>query len=411
MTPPHLVDRDIVLLGSAPWQTPGPLNCHHIAQRLAADNRVLYIESPGLRTPSLASGSDLHRIARRLRSWVRERWCGPTEVAPNLHTIAPLIAPFHGRSRPGGARIEKTNRQMFRRAVARGVKALDFRDPILWSFLPVGCWLLDDNGKEKFAATVYHCVDDYAGNPGVDTESARDQEAALAAAADVIFATSAPLAAQLATITDRDIVTVPNVAEAERFLTSPTKPEPTDLAEVPHPRAGFVGNLAGYKVDLELLREVAARLPHVHFVLVGPEGSGDPDTDLRTLRQLDNVHLLGARDYAHIPAYVHAFDACLIPFRRALVTDASFPLKTFEYLATGKPVVATQLASLASAELGEVVSFADGADAFVTAVQEAVTDTDPQRRAARQERARRESWDVRFPQISQRVAQSLALSR
>lgn len=307
-----------------------------------------------------------------------------------------MIAPFHS-----SARIERTNRSLLRSAVRRATKQLGFRDPVLWSFLPVGSWLLD-HGE---CGIVYHCVDDYAGNPGANPEQIGRQEEMLCKRAQLIFATSTPLAKRLQTLTETPVVTVPNVAEVEHFAEARTPPE--DLAAVPRPRVGFIGNLAGYKVDVELLREIAARMPEVEFVLIGPVGSGDPSTSLSAITQLANVRSFGARPYDEVPAYVHGCDVCIIPFRRSPLTDSAFPLKTFEYLAAGKPVVATPLMSLRDAQLGDDIRFAGGADDFLAALTEALAEDDPDAVARRRAVAQQNSWAIRFPEISSHARAAL----
>ena len=93
-----LRNRDIILIASAPWKTHGMLNCHYIAKRLARDNRVLYVESPGLRTPSPFHRDDLLKVFDRLRGWFRCRVDGPVRVMRGLHVLSPLCFPFQGFS-------------------------------------------------------------------------------------------------------------------------------------------------------------------------------------------------------------------------------------------------------------------------------------------------------------------------
>ena len=351
-----LENRHIVILASAPWQNVGPVNCHHIATRLAARNKVLFVESPGLRFPRLTHRADLQKVGRRLSAWVRSVGRAPPLVRPNLFVLSPLAAPFHGRG------LARRFNQMLRRACVRAARRLGFGSPIIWSFLPTGLPLvgcLDEEG------VIYHCVDYYAGNPGVDANAIERHEAELALAADLCLATSRPLARRLQNLGAR-VKCVPNVAEVERFRAPPDR-LPEDVAGLPSPVMGYVGNVASYKTDLRLLAGLARGRPRWSLVIVGPLGVGDPSTDPAELRSLPNVHLLGPRRPEEVPGYIHAMDVCLIPFRRNAVTDASLPLKTFEYLAAGKPVVATPLPALTAEPVAEVVAFAEGPDGFITA--------------------------------------------
>jgi len=121
---------------------------------------------------------------------------------------------------------------------------------------------------------------------------------------------------------------------------------PAELAALPAPRIGFVGAISAYKLDLTLLETLARRHPHWSFVLIGPVGEGDPSTDVAALAALGNVHLLGTRPYNALPAYLKGLDLGLLPLRLTPYTQAMFPMKFFEYLAAGLPVVATAIDAL-----------------------------------------------------------------
>jgi glycosyltransferase involved in cell wall biosynthesis len=393
-----LAGRDIVILGSAAWETVGPLNCHHIARRLAERNRVLFVESPGLRSLSLRHGPDLAKLSDRLFGLVQGVLGGPRRVEAGLRVLSPAVLPF---LRSSGA--EPLNAALLARACRRGCHRLGFSHPVLWSFLPTAGALADALAPR---ALIYHCVDDYAGNPGVDAARIERKERRLSSAADLCLATSRPLAERLAGMGAR-VACVPNVAEVGRFGAS-TGQAPDDVARLPRPVIGYVGNVASYKVDLDLVRELAERRADCSFALVGPIGLGDPSTGRPGLAGLSNVYLLGPRPYEEIPRYVQAFDVCLIPFRRGRPADSALPLKTFEYLAAGRPVVATPLPALRSEPLDGVLAYAEGAEEFARAIETCLQKADPQAAARRRSVAARYSWEARFPQIEDLVADVLA---
>jgi glycosyltransferase involved in cell wall biosynthesis len=130
-------------------------------------------------------------------------------------------------------------------------------------------------------------------------------------------------------------------------------------------------------------------------VLVGPafQGaiSGD-SADLAVLDGVPNVHLLGARPYDEVPAYLEAFDAAIIPFKLNGLTEDTNPIKLYEYLAAGKPVISTPLPEAIGID---TVRIADTADAFVSQVQAALSDADPLVVHRRCAAAARNSWEVR----------------
>lgn len=392
-----LQGRDIVLLASAPWEADGLLNCHHIARRLAADNRVLFVESTGLRAPNLFHRQDVLKILRRAKGRIKGGGKGAWKVGENLHVL-----PAMARLSPGGLPWRRLGRWLFARSCKRAAEALGFRRPVLWSFLPVAGLMLGRLGE---CAVIYHCVDDYAGNPGTDSAEVERMERELAARADLCLATSRPLAERLAAMGAK-VRCVPNVAEVERFA-GPGTGMPAEMAGLPRPIIGYTGNIASYKVDLDLLAEIARMKPGWSVALVGQVGGGDPGTRLGALAGLKNVHALGPKPYEKIPEYVRGFDVCVIPFRRNRVTEGSLPLKTFEYLAAGKPVVSRPLAALTAEPLEDVIYYAEDAAGFVAAIERSLAEGAEKRRK-RVEIAGRYSWETRFPEISAYVAEAVA---
>jgi glycosyltransferase involved in cell wall biosynthesis len=386
----HLVrleEKDIVCVGFADWDAELWTNQQHLMSRLAARNRVLFVESLGLRRPQLA-GRDVRRIARRLRRALR----GP-RPADGLHVLSPLVVPAHGR--PG---LRALNARLLRAQVRRAVQRLGLTRPVLWSYVPQAEALLDVLDP---SAVVYHCVDDIAAQKGVAGAAFRAAEARFAARADLVLASAPALAARMRTLSDR-VLEAPNVADTALFAEALAPgPEDSAITALPQPRIVFTGAVVGTKLDLELLAAVARRRPDWAFALVGPVGAGDPGTDVSALHGLPNVHLLGPRPYAGLPAVLRAADAALIPYAVNDLTRSVFPMKVYEYLAAGLPVVATPLPALAGVD---AITTASDANAMAGAPAHALDEDSPARRQARSEAARGHSWDARLEQISRALA-------
>jgi glycosyltransferase involved in cell wall biosynthesis len=134
---------------------------------------------------------------------------------------------------------------------------------------------------------------------------------------------------------------------------------------------------------------------------VGPVGPGDPRADVSMLAAQANIHLLGPRTYHELPAVLRGADAGLIPYARNELTGSIFPMKVYEYLAAGLPVVATELPALA--DVAEVARAPDAQGMARLLVQALATDT-PARRAERSRAAAAHSWDRRLQEISAAVA-------
>jgi len=286
-------------------------------------------------------------------------------------------------------------------------RELGLDDPILWAFLPTAVSLA---GRLDESLLIYHCVDDYSANPGVPTEQIRAMEREILSRAELVFVTSPKLYRDKAGSNPHTnyFGNVANIAHFAAALDE-TRPVPEPLQGIPRPIIGYQGNISSYKTDLELLAHVARSRPQWSLVLVGPTGWGDPKTDVRSLSGLPNVHLLGRVDYADLPRYVAGFDVALIPFRVSESTQSSFPMKFFEYLALGKPVVSTALDALSeyTADPG-LCRVAVDPEQFVARIDEALAEPDAAaQRARRQAVARENDWEARVEQISAIVQRRL----
>ncbi len=380
---PTLRGRDIVCVGFADWDTELWTNQHHLMSRLARENRVLFVESLGLRQPQLA-GRDLARIARRLR-----RGLAPPRASDGLHVLSPLVIPLH-RNRAVRALNARLLPALVRRAAAR----LGLRNPILWAYVPQAEVLIDALAP---ALVVYHCVDDISAHARIDSASFRAAEDRFAARADLVLASAPALAARMRGLS-ANVLEAANVADIELFARA-LQPGPTDpaIAALPAPRIVFTGAIAAAKLDLPLLRSLARLRPLWSFALVGPVGLGDPHTDISALAAEPNVHLLGVRSYRELPSVLRAADAGLIPYAQNELTASIFPMKVYEYLAAGLPVIATPLPALAG--VAEVSSAAD-AEGLAALLDRALAEDSPARRAQRSAGAAAHSWDARLREIA-----------
>jgi len=380
---PILRDRDIVCVGFADWDTDLWTNQHHLMSRLARENRVLFVESLGLRRPQLA-GRDLRRIARRLRRGLQR-----PRAVDGLHVLSPLVVPLHGN-----ATVRALNRRLLTRLVGRAVRQLGMRRPILWAYVPQAETLIDVLDP---SLVVYHCVDDIAAHSLIDTASFRAAEERFAARADLVLASAPSLAERLRTLSD-NVIDAPNVADTELFagalLPGPVDPQ---MAALPRPRITFTGAIVAAKLDISLLVTLARARPAWSFALVGPVGPGDPRTDVSRLAAEPNVHLLGGRAYERLPEVLRAADAGLIPYARNALTDSVFPMKVYEYLAAGLPVIATPLPALA--HVSEVLCAPD-AEGVARLLDSELAADSPERRAERSRAAAAHSWERRLEEIA-----------
>ncbi len=354
--------RDILLVSTADWDNPFWTNKQHVAVELARQGRrVLYVESSGLRRPSLGSRRDLRRIGRRLGRALRP----PRQVRPGLWVWSPAVLPWHGVRL-----VRRLNRLALRFGLGLAARWAGLDPQTLWTYSPLTSELYD---LGRFSQVVYHCVDDIAAQPGMPAEAIAEAEATLVRRADLVFVTSPLLRDRHAAAGARRCVFQPNVADAEHFgaALAPGVLLPADLTALPAPRIGFIGAVSGYKLDFTLIREVALARPAYSFVLIGQVGEGDPWTDISSLRGIANLHLLGPRPYAALPTYLAGMQAAMLPSAANTYTAAMFPMKLFEYLAAGLPVVATPLPALSDFARLLLVAPPE-ADAFAAALDQAL---------------------------------------
>ena len=327
---------DVVVLSTADWDHPLWTNKQHVAVSLVdAGCRVLYLDSLGLR-PAQATGRDLRRITKRLWRGLRP----PRRVQRNLWVWSPLVL-------PGGSGGLGLWFNRFSLAVGLGLAMalLGFRRPWLWTYNPLTASLLD---LKFFSRSIYHAVDAVHEQPCMPRALIESQERRLCQRVDQVFVTSPQLERQLAPYAKR-IRFDPNVADQAHFASAMALPQgaiPADLARIPEPRVGFIGAVSSYKLDFSLIAAVARAHPACNFVFIGPTGEGEPHTDTALLNAEPNIFLLGQRSYSLLPRYCAGFTCGWLPLRINPYTQAMFPMKFFEYLAAGLPVVASAIDAL-----------------------------------------------------------------
>ena len=361
---------DILLVSTADWDNPFWTNKQHVAVELARQGRrVLYVESSGLRRPTLRS-SDMGRILRRLARALRP----PRQVRPGLWVWSPAVLPWQG-----SATVRRVNRLWLGLGLALNARRIGLKPETLWTYSPLTSELYD---LKRFTRIVYHTVDDIAAQPGMPAQAIAQAEPDLVRRADLVFTTSPALRERHAAAGARRCVFMPNVADAGHFgrALSPGIAIPADLAALPEPRIGFVGAVSGYKLDFTLIAALARARPLYSFVLIGRVGEGDPWTDASKLRGLANLHLFGPRSYEALPAYLAGMAAAILPSASNRYTRAMFPMKFFEYLAAGLPVVATPLPALADFAHLALIS-PPYAAAFAAALDRALAGDGPPRDA------------------------------
>jgi glycosyltransferase involved in cell wall biosynthesis len=358
---------------------------HHVVSRLARHNRVLFTSPPCYVRDVLRRGPSGERAEQRsLR-----------KITDSLYTYAPPVwLPYTYRY----PRLNHHSLRLRSQLLSRVVRRLGMDQPILYIWHPS---FADVIGQLDARLVVYHCYDEYSAFTGSDPARVADEEARILETADIVLTVSEGLHARKRAINPNTYL-VRNGVDYRLFASAqdPATPVAEELRHIRRPVIGCVTRIVPEYFDAELLRAIFARRPDWSFVAVGPECSTSPA--LAALKALPNVHLLGRRELTDLPSYVKAFDACLIPYVLTENKQLADPLKLYEYLAAGKPVVSKPLAALDS--FGDLVSTASAAGEWIDAIDEAVRTDSPERIARRQEAARPHNWDDRVEHIARLIA-------
>lgn len=401
----------IICLSSQNWDDGMWTNKQHIMSRLARHHRVIHVDF-GLRPlPAYLYRRFRHRPAdllhpMRIMSDGVARRGESLYVADSYNPFWVGLLPRQNRLRDFASYDLKT--LFLKRFLARH----DIEDPIVWVYHPGYAEAVERLPRKLL---VYDCVDNYAAFPTYrdDADWLMAREEKLCKEADLVFTTSQALYEDRAPYNPENTHLVHNVGDAEHFEKA-LLPETTvapELRDLEGPVIGFVGAVSDYKLDTSWLLHAAEARPNWNFVVIGPQGRADPSTDVSKLEATPNIHLLGRRDYDVLPSYHKGFDVAVIPYRINSYTRSVFPIKFFEFLAAGNPVVISKLPALE--EFYDRVLVADDARDFVRRLDEALA-MGEEGRNERVELAGKYSWEKRIStlmgHIDDKLSQRAALS-
>jgi glycosyltransferase involved in cell wall biosynthesis len=323
---PPLPASTFVFLSTVDWDAPPFGSREQLALGLAGrGHRVLFVEVPRALHSLISDPAGTRRALGRLG---RTRPAAPRLL---VHTPWPVLPVYYSRI------ANAVNQRLLLRDIDRALRRARWHPDVLWTYWPNSAPLVGRLGR----AAIYHCIDDFAAvsYPFVPHGRIARMEAELCRHVDLVLTRTEELAAAKGRFSARTHV-LPGGVDTGLFDPVRAKATAADVLALPPPRAGFVGTLDD-RMDVDLVAACARALPEVSFVLVGPVKRHL--VSVRSLRRLSNVHLLPARAHGDVPGVVAALDVCLIPYRVTPYTRGVSPIKLYEYLAMGKPVVAADL--------------------------------------------------------------------
>ena len=356
-----------------------------------------------------------HQVLTRLARYFRVVWTTPPRARqePGRSAVGPLTSPLvpapHGlliyEPRSGLPQVHRpswlaTLRRNARLRRARSLLARHgCRTIILYVWRPEFADALDGG---RFAQTCYHIDDEYTFS---DIERPMSEtERHLIETVDQVFIGSPALMAKKGPINIHTVF-APNGTDFAAYAAE--SPEPSDIADVPHPRIGYTG-IIKRQLDWPMLTRLPSARPSWSFVFVGPI-QDDPDVrrSVAELSRHSNVHFLGLKTPQQLAAYPRHFDVCIMPYRVDDYTKYIYPLKLHEYLASGQPVVAARICSIE--DFKDFLTIVGHADGWPEAISEALAPAanSHKRRKARQAVAREHDWDLLVRRIATTMAERL----
>ena len=374
--------NQIVCLSTSNWY-PFPTRKQHVMSRLA-DVEILYFDPP----VTLIAPLKDKKCAPRLSLWRKAQ----PKPQDNITVYAlPPVLPFYNKYRW----INKINQKMIASFVRRRMKRHGFENPVVWCYSPMSADAVDHIPHK---ALVYDCVDRHSAYKGlIDVGTVNHMEEALTKKADQVFTTAIGLFDTLSSYNEKTEM-LPNGVNFEHFHAAAggALPVPEDMKGLARPIIGFAGMLQEC-IDYDMIEAVARAKPEWSVVLVG---GSMPGVNLDYLKAYPNIHFLGMKKYDDMPAYLGAFDVCLNAFRSGDLSRDVSPLKFYEYMATGKPVVTTPQPEQV---LGytDAVYVARGAQDFVDKCTEALGEPDAAKTELRIAYAKACSWDARVREMEE----------
>ena len=372
-------NQSIICISTADWEDFWTRKQRFMLKFAQQNNKVLYIEQQ-MHVLGYLKHFRLHW--KRVYLWL----FGSREIFENLFVYTlPILLPFYKKSPV----INKINHLFALALIRREAKKLRLKNPILWIYPPESNVLI---GKFNEKAVVYDCVDEWSAFKGMLKKRViQEFEKRLLLKADLVIVTAQPLYESKKKLT-RNVYLVPNAAEPAHFAKASIEETevPKEIAQLKKPIIGFVGSIQ-YWIDFDLIRYIALARLDWTIVLIGPVGRL---AEVEKIKDIPNIHLLGKKDYECLPNYLKAFDVCINPFIIDEVGENVSPLKLYEYLATGKPIVSVNMPE--AEKFGELVRIGHTKEDFLNKLEEAVSEDNAELVQKRISLSLQHSWSKRF---------------
>lgn len=381
-----LKDKNIICISSIDWDFVWQQHQAIMSIFTKNNNRVLFIENTGVRTPSI---SDIPRLRKRIVNWLKGIK-GFRKESENLYIYSPLILPF-----PYFRVARWINRYLLFKALTRWMRAIEFYNPIIFTFLPTPI-VLDLIEKIPHEAFIYYCTDNFSATSEAAHRIARYEKRILQKA-DVVFVMAKNMVDYCLSY-NKNVICMPMGVDTEVFLAPNMlniKP-PDELEGINNRIIGYLGGIR-HSIDQFLIEYLAKKFPDYTLMFVGPI-----QTDILQMKCLKNIIFTGQKPHKELPRYIKCIDVCIIPYKKDAYTDNVSPAKLNEYLIMGKPVVSTNLKEIENfnRENDNILYIANDYQDFARLILEAIKQDSEGLRSKRIAVACNNSWDKKTEQMS-----------
>lgn len=377
---------DILCISTTDWDEIWGSRQQVMLQMVAKGHRVLFVERQ-VGPEHLLRDQNLRR--RKFSAWKKDS--GPIQLKPNLwRWQPPLMLP----GRYYSLKLNQWGQRRLNSRLKQVLHQLNFNSPILWLYPPHSAPLLS---HFKASLSVYHCIDRFSGiQSGRKRLVMRAQEDALLRGVDQVFVHAQGLRQLYSPLTQRPIILIPSAADVPHYQ-STDKVHPL-IQTIPKPRLVVMGTIDD-RIDRNLLYQLSCLRPHWHLVLIGQIRSRPQDFSSLLSRQ--NVHYFGKQPFSQLPAFLNGAGVALIPYILNDMTRSISPLKAYEYLAVGMPIVSVDLPEIHPLQPWiRVIKNQEHkgnifVEEFARAIEIALDSDSPALRTARRQAARSHSWQAR----------------
>lgn len=373
-------NRDIIIVGIQPWDIKIGSNCKNIAIEFAKDNRVLYVNSALTRLTAYReketkkkyfNGKKVNLINRTDNLWVLY----PQKV---IESISSLSINFLFDI------INKHNNRIFAAEIKKAIKLLDFKNYIIFcdSDMFKSFYLKEYLNPDLY---IYYTRDNLVAIKFWQKQGKRIEPLHMAKA-DMVLANSEYLR-QIAAQYNAESFFIGQGCDLSLFTECESNSTPEDIVDIKGPIIGYIGTLVTLRLEIDIIRYIAITRPDWSIVLVGPEDQGFQKSDLHDIK---NIHFLGSKNESELATYLNAFDVAINPQLQSELTIGNYPRKIDEYLAMGKPTVATD--TIAMQYFKDYVSLVKDNPGWVSAIESEINNNTQEKEKSRIAFATNHTW-------------------